>query len=145
MSDALPVWPSLITVERVLELHAEALAHAGGLPGVRDEGLVKAAVEGALTAAHYHETENGEDPVDPMVLAAYLLCYLSRNHAFIDGNKRVAWLALEDQLRLLRLRVAASTDDAESLVIDVVTKKLEADDVIEWIAARLVSYEPTRA
>ncbi len=143
MSDARPVWPPRITVERVHELHAAALAHAGGLSGVRDTGLVEAAVGGALTAAQYHDKD--EDPVDPMVLAAYLLCYLSRYHAFIDGNKRVAWLAFEDQLRLLRLCVVASTDDAESLVFDVVAKKLDVDDVIEWTAARLVPYEATGA
>jgi death-on-curing protein len=80
-----------------------------------------------------------------MVLAAYLLCYLARNHAFLDGNKRVAWLAFEDQLRSIGARVLASAEEAETLVLDVVAKKLEADDVVEWIAARLVAYEPSRA
>lgn len=141
-----PMWPPQLSVARSHDLHTAALTHAGGSPGVRDEGLVEAAVEGALTAAHYHERERerDEDPVDPMVLAAYLLCYLARNHAFIDGNKRVAWLAFEDQLRVIRLRVVASADEAEALVLDVVAKKLEADNVVEWIATRLVAYEPSR-
>lgn len=143
MSDAAPPYPPQITVARVHELHAAALAHAGGTPGVRDQGLVKAAVGGALTAAHYHERENDDDPVDPMVIAAYLLCYLARDHAFIDGNKRVAWLACEDQLRLVRVRIVASDDEAERLVLAVVAKELEANDVIEWIAARLMAYDPT--
>jgi death-on-curing protein len=141
MSDAPPGWPPPIAVERVHELHAEALAHAGGSPGVRDQGLVEAAVEGARTSALYED----EGPVDPLVLAAYLLCYLARNHAFLDGNKRVAWLALEDQLRSLRVRVTASTEDAEGLVLAVVAREVEADEVVEWIAARLGPYEAASA
>jgi death-on-curing protein len=145
MTTTAPPYPPQLTVARAHDLHAAALAHAGGSPGVRDEGLVEASVGGALTAASYDERERDDDPVDSMVLAAYLLCYLARNHAFLDGNKRVAWLALEDQLRSIGVRVIASADEAETLVLDVVAKKLEADDVVEWIATRLVAYEPSRA
>ena len=127
MSGDPPAWPPRITLGRVHELHAAALTHAGGSPGVRDEGLALGAVEGALTAALYA----GDDPVDPLLVAAYLLCYLARNHAFIDGNKRVAWLAFEDQLRLVGLRVEASVDEAETLVLAVVAKELQAEDVVD--------------
>jgi death-on-curing protein len=128
----------LVDVERVFALHDAALAHAGGLPGVRDRGLVEGAVEGAMTASLY---ERGEE-ADPVVIAAYLLCYLARNHAFIDGNKRVAWMAAEDQLRLAKVRVIASTDEAEALVFDVVEKRVEAEDVCEWFHAHLAGYYP---
>lgn len=140
MSDSSSVWPPRITIERVHQLHAAALEHANGSPGVREEGLIEGAVEGAFTAALYA----GDDPVDPLLLAGYLLCYLARNHAFIDGNKRVAWLAFEDQLRSVRMRVQASDDDAVALVLDVVARKIEAADVVEWAAVRLVPYEATR-
>ena len=135
------MWPAPITVERVHELHAAALAHAGGSPGVRDGGLVEAAVAGARTASLYED----EGTVDPLVLAAYLLCYLARNHAFLDGNKRVAWLALEDQLRSLRVRVTASTEEAAGLVLAVVAREVEADEVVEWIAARLGPHDAASA
>jgi death-on-curing protein len=139
MNDAPGAWPPRVTVARVHELHAAALAHAGGTPGVRDPGLLESAVDGALTAVLYAR-EAGE--LDPLLLAAHLLCYLARNHPFIDGNKRVAWLACEDQLRLVSLRLAATTDDAESLVLAVVAHRVEVHDVVAWLGARLCAYEP---
>jgi death-on-curing protein len=138
MTGAPGEWPPRVNVTRVHELHAAALTHAGGAPGVRELGLLESAVEGALTAALY-ATDSGEP--EPLQIAAHLLCYLARNHPFVDGNKRVAWLACEEQLRLIRLRVAATTDDAELLVLDVVARRLDACDVVEWLAARLTAYE----
>lgn len=138
MSDERSEWP-VVDTERVYELHEKALALAGGRAGVRDQGLVESAVSGARMAALY-SSDTGE--ADPLALAAYLLCYLARDHAFIDGNKRVAWLAFEDQLRMVGLRVNASTDEAERLVLDVVVKHIEAADIIEWSTTRLDAYDP---
>ncbi len=139
MNDASWDWPPRISATRVQELHSAALAHAGGRPGVLNAGLLESAVGGALTAALY-ANESGEP--DPLYIAAHLLCYLARNHAFNDGNKRVAWLACEDQLRMCRLRVIASTDDAERLVLDVVRGDVKSEDVIAWLAERLAPYDP---
>lgn len=60
-----------------------------------------------------------------------------KNHPFVDGNKRVAWLAMEGQLRLHGLRVRASTAAAEELVLSVVAGKLDAIELRLWIAERL--------
>ncbi|MEO7328959.1 MAG: type II toxin-antitoxin system death-on-curing family toxin [Minicystis sp.] len=122
------------------ELHTAALAHAGGLPGVRDPGLVESAVANAKNASLY---ETGEE--DPIVIAAHLLCYLARNHAFLDGNKRVAWMAAQEQLLLAKVRVVASTEEAESMVFDVVEKRIEADGVCEWFHAHLAGYYSNEA
>ncbi|MFO0759476.1 MAG: type II toxin-antitoxin system death-on-curing family toxin [Byssovorax sp.] len=130
-------WP-LISVERVLELHDAAIEVKGGMPGVRDHGLVESAVANARNASLYALNEEE----DPVVIAAYLLYYLALNHAFLDGNKRVAWMAAEEQLRLAGVRVVAPTDDAEQLVLGVVAKRFEPRDVYDWLIAHLTGYYP---
>ena len=73
------------TVAVVLAIHEEVLAAHGGSPGLRDESLL----ESAITAPQ--ATMMGQ-PIfrDPIDIAAAYLFYLSRNHPFVDGNKRAA-------------------------------------------------------
>ena len=131
--------PLVVTLERVLELHADAVLHKGGSPGVLNHHLLESAIGGALTSALYRAPLEAPDDADPVHVAAYLLIRLARNHAFNDGNKRVAWLAMEDQLRLTALTVDATTDEAERLVYDIIARTLDDDQVIRWIFQRLVS------
>lgn len=136
MTCAASTWPPLVSTARVVELHAAAIAHAGGTPELRDAGLLESAVAGALTASLYRTSA---DSPEPLGLAAYLLLRLARNHPFVDGNKRVAWLAMGEQLGLVGLGIDATTDDAERLVLEVVAGDLDADGVIAWLAQRLVA------
>ena len=73
------------TVSAVKAIHAEVLAAHGGMQGLRDEALLESAV--ATPQATMFGKPLTADPID--VAAAYLF-YLCRNHAFLDGNKRVA-------------------------------------------------------
>ena len=73
------------TVSAVKAIHAEVLAAHGGMQGLRDEALLESAV--AAPQATMFGKPLIADPID--VAAAYLF-YLCRNHAFLDGNKRVA-------------------------------------------------------
>ena len=72
-------------VAAVLAIHAEVLAAHGGLPGLRERGLLESAV--AAPQASYGGQALISDPIE--VAAAYLF-YLCRNHPFADGNKRTA-------------------------------------------------------
>jgi len=77
--------PRHLTVEAVLAIHAEVLAAHGGGTGIRDRALLESAV--AAPQASYA----GEAMItDPLEIAAACLYYLSSNHPFVDGNKRVA-------------------------------------------------------
>jgi death-on-curing protein len=132
-------WPPLVTLARVHALHEASLAAKGGSPGTRDPGLVESAVGNALNAACY---EAGEGDPDPLVLASYLLCSLAQNHPFVDGNKRTAWLAMDDQLRRVGVSVSATTDEAEALVLEVVARRRGPQDVAAWLTARVVAWYP---
>lgn len=118
------------SVEAVLAIHAEVLAAHGGSPGLRSRELLESAV------AAPQATMMGEPMIrDPIEIAAAYLFYLCSNHAFVDGNKRVALATclvflsenglLEnenldaDKWEELTLAVAAGT-----LSREVVTKRL---------------------
>ncbi len=74
-------------------MHSKALARHGGVDGVRDAGLLESALARPLNRAAYGE------PVVVELAALYALG-IARNHPFIDGNKRTAYLALEVFLSL---------------------------------------------
>ena len=68
-------------------LHDESLAEHGGAPGIRDEGLLKSALARPLNLVAYGEPDLAD-------LAAAYGVGLAKNHPFVDGNKRAAFLAL---------------------------------------------------
>ena len=75
--------PFFLEPAEVVELHDEALGRHGGATGIRDLGGLISAVTAPKNHWHY----SGGDIFD---LAAVLLVHLSRNHPFVDGNKRAA-------------------------------------------------------
>ena len=77
------------TVSAVKAIHAEVLAAHGGSAGLRDEALLESAV------AAPQATMMGEALIaDPIEVAAAYLFYLCRNHPFVDGNKRIAFMSM---------------------------------------------------
>jgi death-on-curing protein len=79
-----PIWIEKATI---LLAHAEALAEHGGLEGMRDEGLLESALARPKNVFAYEAT------CDLHRLAAVYAVGMARNHPFIDGNKRLAFIA----------------------------------------------------
>jgi death on curing protein len=78
--------PHWIPLHTVLAIHNAQLARFGGMPGIRTVGLVESAVVRPQQIHHYQ-------PDSSMArLAAAYAFGLTRNHGFIDGNKRTAFL-----------------------------------------------------
>lgn len=116
-----------LTLETLLRIATRALGTQEVL--VRDYGLLEAAI--ARPAA----TVFGEDAYPQLVTkAAALLHSLATNHALVDGNKRLAWLATTVFLLLNEEPVEAPDDEAFDLVVSVASGAL-AD--LEKIAATL--------
>jgi death-on-curing protein len=116
-----------LSVEAVVAIHAEVLAAHGGLPGLRDRGLLESAVAAPQASI-------GGKPliVDPIEVGAAYLFYLCRNHPFADGNKRTA-LAAALVFLLVNARLPdpglpqRKMADWESLVLDVASSKLDRE------------------
>lgn len=107
------------------------MVRALGIGPVRDIGLLDSA------AARPRASAFGEDAYETIDLqAAALLHSLARNHALVDGNKRLAWLAVVVFLDLNNREVPLSDDDAFDLVMDVASG---ATSDLDEIAARLRS------
>src|SRR5262245_35360335 len=91
---------------------------------VRDVGLLDSA------AARPRSSAFGQEAYPTLALkAAGLLHSLARNHALVDGNKRLAWLATVVFLDLNACSTALSHDDAFDLVMDVSKGQLEVDEI----------------
>jgi len=113
-----------LTVEIVLEIHAEAIAQFGGSDGLRDRALLESAV--AAPQASFGGVSPFTDAVD--VAAAYLF-YLCSNHPFIDGNKRAALGACLVFLQLNGYTLAPDGEDWENLTLAVAAGVLSRDEV----------------
>ena len=109
------VWLDIGTVR---DIHDEQLAMHGGAAGVRDEGLLESALARPLNLASYGEPDVAE------LAAAYAIA-IARNHPFIDGNKRTAWVSCMVFLAMNGLQLRPDIDAAERLVIAVATGAMD--------------------
>jgi len=111
-----------------------AITRQQGWGPVRDMGLLDAAAHRPATSLF------GEDAYPDLPLkAAALMESLVRNHALVDGNKRLGWLACTVFCRLNGQLVRAPEDDAFELVIAVATGSIDAEEVAERLASWITS------
>lgn len=116
---------------RVLRLlHDESIAVHGGAPGLRDGGLLASALSRPQQAAHYGEPDVAE-------LAALYAHGLAKNHAFTDGNKRAAFLAVGLFLGLNGWRLTASQAEATGAVVSLAAGDLSEAEFARWLRMRL--------
>ena len=116
----------------LIAVHEMQLAEHGGGAGLRDLGLLESALARPLNLAAYGEP-------DACALAAAYGCDIARNHAFIDGNKRTAFVAVELFLRLNGWRLAASDADCVLKMLAVATGELTETDFATWLRAHAVT------
>jgi death-on-curing protein len=115
-----------LTVEIVLEIHAEGITRFGGSVGVRELALLESAV--AAPQASF----GGKSPYkDLAAVAAAYLFYLCRNHPFTDGNKRAALGACIVFLRLNGIEPAADGPEWENFVLAVAASAMDREEATE--------------
>src|ERR1700742_1605844 len=79
--------PNWLSFEQVLAMHSRQLRRFGGALGLRDEGMLRSALERPINKWQYEQSDMAE-------LAAAYAFGLAKNHAFVDGNKRIAFMAM---------------------------------------------------
>jgi death on curing protein len=123
-----PVWLN----RRALELlHSESIAEHGGADGLRDEGLFESALARPQNLLAY------EGVTEPARLAASYAFGLAKNHAFVDGNKRIAFIAAALFLRLNGFRLVAEQAEATLVMLSVASGAFSENELAEWIRKHL--------
>ena len=107
-------------------LHDESLAEHGGATGLRDEGLLDSALARPQNLLAYGEPDFAD-------LAAAYATGLAKNHPFVDGNKRAAFLSAGLFLALNGYRLTASQADATLAVFSLAASDWSDADFAHWI------------
>lgn len=116
------------TVEQVIEIHDAFLEDHGGLPGIRDKGLLISAVEmprASMFGESLHKTIYDK-------AAAYLF-HLIQNHPFNDGNKRTGALTTILFLEENGIKIAFSDEDYEEFVVNVAKGKKDKGEIAYFL------------
>jgi death-on-curing protein len=123
--------PNWLDKRAVLLLHEESLATFGGARGLRDEGLLDSALGRPVNKFHY-------DGVDDLAqLAAAYGFGIAKNHAFVDGNKRAAFLAIGLFLAINGAQLRAAQLDAIATILALAAGEIDEARLAKWIAANL--------
>jgi len=112
--------------DAVLAIHAELLAEHGGLAGIRDESVLDAALARPRNKLAYEDA-------GLFALAAAYAFGLARDHAFNDGNKRLALSIGDVFLRLNGFALAAPEIETVATIFDLAAGELGEADLTEWI------------
>ena len=112
-----------LTKIEVLYIHHEQIQRYGGLPGIRDEGLLEAALYRPQTGYY----------ADVIEEAAALWESLSQNHPFIDGNKRTGFVVGILFLETNGYRFVAPEEDATRAVLDLAAGLLSEKSFAKWL------------
>ena len=113
----------------LLLLHDESLALHGGSSGLRDEGLLDSALARPLNRVAY----GGEPPPDIAELAAAYGVGLAKNHCFVDGNKRAAFLAVGLFLHMNGHKLTASQAEATVAMQGVASGSIVETEFAAWL------------
>jgi death-on-curing protein len=120
-----------IGIDLTLALHDRQLAEHGGPAGVRDAGLLESALARPVNLAAYG------DP-DAAALAASYAFGIARNHAFIDGNKRTAWVLARLFLKANGVEIEFDKADAIRAVMALAAGELSEEELAQWFRDRIV-------
>lgn len=128
--DALPGRPvQFLSLDETLAIHERLIEVFGGAPGVRDEGLLQSALYRPQTG-YYEQLEE---------MAAALFESLLTNHAFVDGNKRIAFFGTDVFLRMNGWKLEVTADEGERFIIGILeTGTHSFDQVLPWIRDHIV-------
>jgi death-on-curing protein len=122
--------PAWIDIDLALAVHDRQLSEHGGPNGVRDLGLLETALAKAINKWSYGEK-------DRCVLAAAYAFGIARNHPFIDGNKRTAWVLARLFLKLNNIAIAFDREDAIATMRALAAGELAEDEMADWFRGHL--------
>ena len=114
--------------DKVLLLHQLLIQETGGSAGVRDEGLLNSALEGA-----YATFDGAELYPSKEEKAARIGYTLIVNHAFVDGNKRIGMYIMLSFLEVNGIKMLPSNADVVQAGLGVASGSMKYDDLLSWV------------
>ncbi len=124
--------PEWVAEQAVLNYHSEQLAEHGGGDGVRDMGLLQSALARPQNYFHYNQIT---------VLSRLAACYgfgIAKNHAFVDGNKRTAYVVMRAFLVMNGFDIQATAEEKYLTIYSLAAGDLTENQLAEWIESKLV-------
>src|SRR5215216_6223090 len=118
-----PLW---LSYEQVVAIHSHQLRRFGGALGLRDEGMLRSALERPINKWQYEQAELPE-------LAAAYAFGLAKNHAFVDGNKRIAFMAMMVFLRSNGIHFAPPPAHATAIILALAAGEVSEASLTRWI------------
>lgn len=121
------VW---VDVDVVLAAHEEQLAEHGGADGVRDMGLLQSALARPQNLVAYGSPDLAD-------LAAAYAGGIARNHPFVDGNKRTAWVVAETFVELNGFELAADDAGSYETMLALAEGRIDETAFAAWMRPQL--------
>jgi death-on-curing protein len=118
-----PLW---ISYEQAIAIHSRQLRRFGGAPGLRDEGMLRSALERPINKWRYEQAELAE-------LASAYAFGLAKNHAFVDGNKRIAFMAMMVFLLKNEIAFSPKPEHATSIILGLAAGQVSEESLTRWI------------
>lgn len=128
-----PRWVPRVVLDAV---HLDQIREHGGLPGIRDEN----ALEAALARAQQKWTHDAD--ADLALLAAAYGFGLATGHPYHDGNKRVAFLAMAIFLDLNGHEIEATEAEVVTIMLGLASGQLKERELAAWLRSRTIPTTP---
>lgn len=121
-----PNEPHWITYEQAVAIHSRQLRRFGGAPGLRDEGMLRSALERPINKWRYEQALLDE-------LAAAYAFGLAKNHAFVDGNKRIAFMAMMVFLHKNGVAFSPAPAEATAIILSLAAGEVSEESLTRWV------------
>lgn len=121
-----------LTKQQVIMLHQDVIAQSGGSPEIRDDGLLDSALNAPF------QTFAGME-LYPTIIdkAAHLGYSLIKNHAFVDGNKRIGTHVMLAFLMLNGIDVDYEDEELIQLILGVAAGEISSEQLLAWLQAHI--------
>lgn len=120
-----------IKIDRVLAIHSRQIAEHGGSDGLRDQGLLESALARPMNIHAY------EPDADIARLAAAYAFGIANNHAFLDGNKRTAYVVMETFIVRNGFELRATQQEKYLTFLSLAEGSLSEDELAQWLRERI--------
>ena len=118
----------ILSKEQIILLHSNLITETGGSEGIRDEQLLESAIN-----APFQTFDNIEVFPSIQQKAARLGYGLIKNHAFVDGNKRIGTHAMLVFLALNKIELEYTQSELSDTILKIASDEYSFEDLLKWI------------